>query len=85
MLSVILQHIAPDAFSSSGASFYAQRQARNTSDTRMTSDEAQGTLGRRKMRGEALSRLFSPSRLPLRGNIQRGRRCQAQNPSEASQ
>ena len=43
-------------------------------DTRMTSDEAQGALGRRKMRGEALPRPHSPSRLPLRGNFHKGRR-----------
>ena len=87
VLSVIIQHIAPGAVSSDPQAllFFAQTQARNTSGTRMTSDEAQGTLGRRKMRGEALSHPFSPSRLPLRGNFHRGRRCQAQNPSEAFQ
>ena len=55
----------------------------------MTSDEAQGTLGRRKMRGEALPRPHSPSRLPLRGNFHKGRRSlgmrQAQNPCEVFQ
>ena len=79
-----MSYIAPGAVSSSGASFFAQRQARNTSDTRMTSDEAQG-LGKEKNGGKALSRQFSPSRFPLRGNFHRGRRCQAQNPSEAFQ
>ena len=37
----------------------------------MTGDEAQWTMGRRKSRGEAPSRPFSPSRLPLRANIHR--------------
>ena len=32
-------------------------------------DEAQGTIGRRKITGEAQSRPFSPSRLPLRANL----------------
>ena len=58
-------------------------------DTRMTSDEAQGALRRRKMRGEALPRPHSPSRLPLRENFHKGRRSlgmrQAQNPCEVFQ
>ena len=70
------------------ASAKAQREW-HAQDTRMTSDEALGTLGRRKMRGEALPRPHSPSRLPLRGNFHRGRRRlgmrQAQNPCEVFQ
>ena len=34
------------------ASFFAQRRARNANDTRLTADEAQGIVGRRKMIGE---------------------------------
>ena len=34
-------------------SFFAQGRARNASDTRVTADEPQGTMGRRKMIGEA--------------------------------
>ena len=40
----------------------------------MTDDEAQGTLGKRKVRVVATSRPFSPSRLPLRANFHRGGR-----------
>ena len=36
--------------SSSGAWFFAQKRARNESDTRVTGDKAQGTMGRRKKR-----------------------------------
>ena len=36
---------------------------------RVTGDEAQETMGRRKLTGEAPSRPFSPSRLPLRANL----------------
>ena len=36
---------------------------------RVTGDEAQGTMGRTKMRGEVTSRPFSLSRLPLRPNF----------------
>ena len=32
--------------------FFAQRRARNASDTRVTGDVAQGTMGRRKKRGD---------------------------------
>ena len=39
--------------------------------TRVTSDEAQGTIGRRKMRGKATR--FSPSRPPLRANFHQER------------
>ena len=34
-------------------SLFAQRRARNASDTRVTADEVQGTMGRRKIIGEA--------------------------------
>ena len=44
---------------------------RGERETRVTGDEEQGTMGRRKMRGEATSRPFSPSRLPLRANFPR--------------
>ena len=40
-------------------------------DTRVTGEEAQGTKERRKMRGEATFRPFSPSRLPLRASRER--------------
>ena len=36
--------------SSSGAWFFTQRRARNASNTRVTGDESQGTMGRRKKR-----------------------------------
>ena len=42
----------PESASSSGASFFAQRWARNASDRQVTVKEAQGTMGKRKMRGE---------------------------------
>ena len=42
----------PESASSSRASFFAQRWARNASNTRVTVDEAQGTKGKRKMRGD---------------------------------
>ena len=45
----------------------------NTRDSRVTDNEAQGTMGKRKVRVEATSRPFSPSRLPLRANFHRGR------------
>ena len=41
--------------------------------TRVTADEAQGTMERRKKGGEAPPRSFSPSRLSLRANFHRGR------------
>ena len=41
--------------------------------TRVTSDEAQGTMERRKKGGEALPLSFSPFRLPLSANFHRGR------------
>ena len=42
---------------------------RGRQEMRVTGDEAQGTMGRRKTTGEAQSRPFSPSRLPLRKNL----------------
>ena len=39
--------------------------------TRVTGDEAQRTMRRVKKGGEATSRPFSPSRLPLRANFHR--------------
>ena len=50
--------------SSSSASLFPQRETRNTSDTLVTGDEAQGTMGWMK-----ISRPFSSSRLPLRANF----------------
>ena len=41
--------------------------------TRVTSDDAQGTMGKVKKGGLAPSRPFSPSRLPLRANFHRER------------
>ena len=41
------------------SSFSAQRRARNARDTRVTSDETQGTMGMRKMRGEDVSPVLS--------------------------
>ena len=49
--------------------FFTQRRLRNASDMPVTGDEAQGTMGRTKMRGEVTSRPFSLSRLPLRSNF----------------
>ena len=49
--------------------FFTQRRLRNASDMPVTGDEAQGTMGRTKMRGEVTSRPFSHSRLPLRSNF----------------
>ena len=45
---------------------FSHRGQRETRVTRRTGEEAQWTMGRRKMRGEAASCPFSPSRLPLR-------------------
>ena len=42
---------------------------RGRQEMRVTGDEAQGTMGRRKITGEAQSRPFSPSHLPLRANL----------------
>ena len=42
-------HLSPP-----GASFFAQKRARNASDARVTGDEAQGTMGRRKKRGQQI-------------------------------
>ena len=44
----------PESGSSSGASFFERRarNASNSSDTQVTVNEAQGTMGKRKMRGE---------------------------------
>ena len=44
---------------------------RRKRETRLTGDEAQWTMGRRKKRGEAPSRPFSPSRLSLSANFHR--------------
>ena len=54
--------------SSSGTSFYAKWRARNASNTRVTGDEMQGTMGRRKTRG-----MLSTPRLPLRPKFYRER------------
>ena len=45
----------------------------NARDARLTDDEVHGTMGKRKMIGEATSPPFSPFRLPLRAKFSRGR------------
>ena len=50
--------------SSSSASLFPQRETRNTSDTLVTGDEAQGTMAWMK-----ISHPFSSYRLPLRANF----------------
>lgn len=53
---------------------FSHRGQRETRVTRRTGEEAQWTMGRGKMRGEAASWPFSPSRLPLRALFHREER-----------